>query len=74
MKQLKIIIGRSKDNYGAYAENAPGIYGGGDTVEEAKKSVLEAITFYKENNPVNTPANLKAEYELVYKFDSCKVF
>ena len=70
MKQLKITIGRSKDNYGAYAENAPGIYGGGGTVEEAKKSVLESIAFYKENSPVNTPAILKGEYELMYKFDT----
>jgi predicted RNase H-like HicB family nuclease len=70
MKQLKIIIGHSKDNYGAYAENAAGIYGGGDTVEEAKNSVLEAIAFYKENNPANTPAILNGEYELVYKFDT----
>ena len=70
MKQLKINIGRSIDNYGAYAENAPGIYGGGNTVEEAKISVLEAIAFYKENNPVNTPPILKDDYELVYKFDT----
>jgi len=70
MKQLKIVIGRSKDNYGAYAENAPGIYGEGDNVEEAKQSVLEAITFYKEHAPINTPPVLKGEYELVYKFDT----
>ena len=70
MKQLKIVIGRSNDNYGAYAENAPGVYGEGDTVEEAKNSVLEAIAFYKEHTPVNTPAVLKGEYELVYKFDT----
>lgn len=69
MKQLKIIIGRSKDHFGAYAENAPGIYGAGDTVEEAKKYVEGAIAFYKENKPVNTPAILKGEYEVVYKFD-----
>jgi len=70
MKQLKIVIGRSNDNYGAYAENAPGIYGEGDSVEDAKKSILEAISFYKENNPINTPAILKGEYELLYKFDT----
>jgi hypothetical protein len=70
MKQLKIVMGRSKDNYGAYAENAPGIYGEGDSVEEAKKSIFEAISFYKDNMPVNTPAILKGEYELVYKFDT----
>jgi predicted RNase H-like HicB family nuclease len=70
MKELKIIIGRSKDNYGAYAENAPGIYGEGDSAEEATRSIFEAISFYKDKRPVNTPAILKGEYELVYKFDT----
>jgi predicted RNase H-like HicB family nuclease len=70
MKQLKIIIGRSKHNYGARSENAPGIYGEGDTVEEAKQSILDAIASYKENSPVNAPSILKGECELVFKFDA----
>jgi len=40
MKTLKIIIERSKDMYSAYAENIEGIYGGGNTVAEAKQSSL----------------------------------
>jgi hypothetical protein len=35
MNTLKIVIERSADLFGAYAENAEGIYGGGETVEEA---------------------------------------
>jgi len=70
MRQLKIIIGRSKDNFGAYAENAEGIYGEGDTVEEAKNSILESIKFYQENKPANTPAILNGDFELIYKFDT----
>jgi len=40
MKILKIVIERSSDMFGAYAENAKGIYGTGDNVQEAKLSVL----------------------------------
>lgn len=70
MKQLKIIIERSKDLYSAYAENAEGIYGGGDTVEEAKQSILEAIKLLKKYNKSDQiPKVLNGEYEIVYKFD-----
>ncbi len=71
MNQVKIIIERSKDHYGAYAENVEGIYGGGDTPEEAKKSILEAIVLLKKyNKQKNIPAILKSDYEFVFKFDT----
>ena len=71
MKQVKVIIERSKNLYSAYAENVEGIYGGGDTVEEAKQSILDAIRLLKKHNKNdNLPRILKGEYELVYKFDT----
>jgi predicted RNase H-like HicB family nuclease len=71
MKQVKIIIERSKDHFSAYAENVEGIYGGGDTPEEAKKSIVEAIELLKKHNKSkNVPAILKSKYELVFKFDT----
>ena len=70
MNTLKIVIERGADIFGAYAENAEGIYGGGDTVEKAKQSVLDAIQLIKEEfTPENIPAILKGEYEIVYHFD-----
>ncbi|GHE29085.1 type II toxin-antitoxin system HicB family antitoxin [Sphingobacterium griseoflavum] len=70
MKTLKIIIERSADMFGAYAENAEGIYGGGDTVEEAKQSILDAIDIIKEEfTPANIPTILKSDYEIIYHFD-----
>lgn len=39
MKTLRFIIERSADLFSAYAENAEGIYSGGDTVEKAKQSI-----------------------------------
>jgi len=71
MKKLKIIIERSEDHFGAYAENAAGIYGAGDTVEEAKQSILDAIKIITEEfAPENIPSILKARYEIVYRFDA----
>lgn len=71
MKILKIIIERSTDIFSAYAENTEGIYGGGDTVEDAKKSILDAIDIIKEEFTIeNIPAILKGEYKIVYHFDA----
>ena len=69
MKQIKIIIERSKDLYSAYAENVEGIYGSGDTVAEAKQSITQAIVLYKKYNK-EAPSILQGKYELVYKFDT----
>jgi predicted RNase H-like HicB family nuclease len=69
MKTVKIIIEKSKDMYSAYAENIEGIYGGGDTVAEAKQSIINAISLYKKYN-TSVPAILKSRYGIVYKFDT----
>lgn len=62
MKAIKVIIEKTKDMYTAYAENLKGIYGGGDTIEEAKASIETSIKLYENHN------NLKPqEYEITYK-------
>jgi len=73
MKQIKIIIERSKDLYTAYAENIAGIYGAGNTVEEAKESILRAIELYKKYNK-KVPSVLKGKYALTFKFDMESLF
>ena len=71
MKLIKVIIEKTKDMYSSYAENVPGIYGGGDTVDEAKASILDAIRLLKEHNDKNhIPAILKGRYTIVYKYDA----
>jgi predicted RNase H-like HicB family nuclease len=74
MKKLKILIGKSKDHFGAYAENIDGIYGAGDTVEETKKSIQNAIKLYKQYNKKNLPAILQGDFEIVYRFDAESLF
>lgn len=70
-KKVKIVIERTDDSYSSYAENVPGVYGQGDTVDEAKKSALAGITLLKKyNQSENIPAILKGKYEIVFKFDA----
>lgn len=70
MKTIKIIIERSADHFSAYAENCDGIYGGGDTAEEAKANALEGLRLFIETCPADKlPSILKKEYNIVFKFD-----
>jgi len=48
--------------YTAYAENAEGIYGGGDTIEEAKTSILTSIKLYDKYNKLDPEA-----YSITYE-------
>lgn len=70
-KKIKIIIERSDDSYSSYAENVPGIYGHGDTVDKARQSALSGIDLMKKyNQEENLPAILKGNYEIVFQFDT----
>jgi len=70
-KQIKIIIERSDDSYTSYAENVTGIYGHGDTVEEAKQSALVGLSLLKKyNEDENIPPILRGDYEIIFKFDA----
>jgi predicted RNase H-like HicB family nuclease len=68
MKEVKIIIEKSADSFGAYSENVSGIFGAGATADECKQSVLDAIETLKELD--NCPDELKVDFKLVYKFDT----
>ncbi len=62
MKQFTIIIEKTKDKYSAYAENMEGIYGGGNTIQEAKESINISIKLYEKYNNLT-----KQDYEITYK-------
>lgn len=70
MKTIKIIIERSVNHFSAYAENCDGIYGGGDTAEEAKLDVLKGLELFVNSRPSDRlPEILQGEYEVVFKYD-----
>ena len=71
MATIKIIIEKSSDYYNAYAENCDGVYGAGDSVEEAKANALDGLKFLKESQPESEwPEILKDDYDLEYQFDA----
>ena len=69
MEKIIIKMGASSNHFGAYAENCPGIYGAGDTIEEAKQNVIEGLNLFIKYNKDNLPKILQGEYEIEYHFD-----
>ena len=70
MNTIKVVIEKTKDHYSAYAENVDGIFGAGETVVEAKESILSAIKLYKKYNKNKLPKKLQGEYKIKYGFDT----
>lgn len=71
MKRIEVIIERSKDLFTAYSNNCEGIYGAGNTIEEAKEDVRTSIEQIKKEIPEGRwPDEIKGEYELVFKLDN----
>ncbi len=48
MYTYPITVEREGGKYWAYSEDFPGVYGLGNSIEEAKASILEAVRFYIE--------------------------
>ena len=70
MKAIKIIIEKTKDMYTAYAENGEGIYGGGDTIDEAKASIETSIKLYNKYNKLD-PEAYSITYEIKPSYCCC---
>ncbi len=65
MKQIKIIIEARKDAFGAYADSDKyPVTGTGNTVQEAKQSVLESIALNKELGNISNE-----DYNVIFKYD-----
>jgi len=69
MEILKIIIEKSSDYYDAYADNCEGVYGAGNTVEEAKQNVLEGLQLFIKYHKNNLPQILQGDYMIEYQYD-----
>jgi len=70
MKRIRVIVEKSADYYDAYAVNCKGIYGAGDTPEEAKRNLEEGLALYiSTSSKEDLPKILNGEYYLEYKYD-----
>ena len=68
MEKLTVTIVKGNETYGAWIDCIPGIYGQGDTVEEAKKNLEEGLKLYIKYN-TEIPNVLQGEFEYKYQFD-----
>jgi predicted RNase H-like HicB family nuclease len=70
METLTVLIGRNNDTYGVYSDDAPGIWGEGTTLEEAKKSFNDAIKLFKEyNSDENIPRSIRGDYQIIWRME-----
>ena len=84
MTTLHAVIEKADTNYSAYVEEPTGVGGVGDTLDEVKTSLEEALVVLKEacidyGDPI--PEELQGEYQIVFRMDTksflqmyCKIF
>lgn len=68
MGKLIVKIEKGTELFGAWAENVPGIYGQGETVQETKDNIMNGIKAYKKYNEI-IPKELEGEVEVEWVYD-----
>jgi predicted RNase H-like HicB family nuclease len=68
MEKLIVTIAKGNETYGAWIDCIPGVYGQGDTVEEAKNELEAGMKLYIKYN-TEIPDILQKEFEFEYRFD-----
>ena len=72
MEILKAIIEKAENNYSAYFEGLDGVVSAGDTLEEIKANLSEALDVYIDTSKekgCEIPEFLKGEYEIQFSMD-----
>lgn len=72
MSKLQVIIERAEDNYSAYIEGIDGVVATGESIDEIKTNMLEAIGIFVEECyelGCEVPEALQGEYEVNFKMD-----
>jgi len=71
-KQLTVIIEKADNNYSAYIDGIDGIVTTGNSIDEIKKNMVEAIELYVETCKeldLECPEELEGDYQLNFKMD-----
>jgi predicted RNase H-like HicB family nuclease len=68
MGKIIVTIAKGNETYGAWIDCIPGIYGQGDTVEDAKKELEKGLKLYIKHN-TEIPDMLQREFEYEYQYD-----
>lgn len=73
MKKNTVEISFTGNNFSAHIPALPGCVSVGDTMEEIKNNIYEAINFHLQGMQEDgdaLPKSFTGDYELVYKFDT----
>lgn len=77
MRQVFVIIERAENNYSAYVEGVDGVIAVGNSLDEIKMNMLEAIRILVEDCielGCDVPEEFKGEYEISFKMDVKTLF
>lgn len=69
---LTVIIEKADNNYSAYIDGIDGIVTTGNSIDEIKKNMVEAIELYVETCKeldIECPEELEGDYQLNFKMD-----
>ena len=70
MEKIVVTVEMTDNNYAAYLEKLPGCVSTGNTFEELKINIAEAVEFHLEGmREDGEKIPFAVDYELVYKFD-----
>ena len=76
-KSVKIIVEKATEGFTAYVPELPGCITFGDSLDEVKANIKEAISFQLEGmleDGEDIPISLQGEYNLELKLDVAQVF
>jgi predicted RNase H-like HicB family nuclease len=74
---LTVVLEKTNTGYSAYVKEIDGIIATGDSLEEAKREITEAIEFHKEGymlENMELPEALKGDYSLFFELDVTSFF
>ena len=72
MKTVNVVVEKTNTSYSAYMPDVPGVASVGDTFNELRENIQEAVDLYLETSRQfgdNLPEIFSEEYQLVFKFD-----
>ena len=72
MKKVTVVIERAENNFSAYVQDVDGIIATGESIDEIKSSIINAIEEYKsacKDLGLEVPAELRGDYEIAFELD-----
>ena len=72
MEKVTVVIERAENNFSAYVQDVDGIIATGESIDEIKSSIINAIEEYKsacKDLGLEVPTELRGDYEIAFELD-----